>query len=87
MRDFVTRPFVEQAQTRNEPGEAGETTADDLDLGLHLEEVMEQLKELFPENCRFGNHRLDVKAVTSETGFVFVAPVPVCIVQQNWKQF
>ena len=31
--------------------------------------------------------RLDIKAIAGDTGTVFIAPVPVCIVPKNWKEF
>jgi len=83
---FATAPFTEQAQTKN-PDVDTEGTADDTSLGQHLEEVMEELKTLFPDNCKFGNYRIDVKTVMSDTGVVFVAPIPVCIIEKNWKEF
>lgn len=85
-RSFVGSPFTEQAQTRN-PGADVEGTADDPALGQHLEAVEEELKTLFPEGCEFGNYRIDVKTMTAETGVVFVAPIPVCIIEKNWKEF
>lgn len=49
--------------------------------------VMKTLKSLFPQNCRFGNARIDIKAVSSDTGIIMIAPIPVCTVQKNWKEF
>jgi hypothetical protein len=48
---------------------------------------METLKGLFPDNCRFGNFTLNLKTVRSDTGVVFIAPIPVCIIEKNWKEF
>ena len=49
--------------------------------------VMNSLKKLFPLNCRFGNYRIDIKAISGDTGIIFIAPVPICIVEKNWKEF
>jgi len=84
---FATSPYTEPGQTKNPPVGADERTADDLGLGTHLQEIMDELKTLFPANCKFGNYRIDVKTVLSDTGVVFVAPVPVCIIDKNWKEF
>ena len=52
-----------------------------------LEKVMETLRGLFPDNCRFANFTLNIKSVRSDTGAVFIAPVPICIIEKNWKEF
>jgi hypothetical protein len=84
---FATSPFTEQAQTKNVLPDDADSTADDLSFGQHLQDVMDQLKALMPANCKFGNYRIDVKTITSDTGLVFIAPVPVCIIEKNWKEF
>lgn len=48
---------------------------------------MESLKALFPKNCKFANYRIDVKTVAADTTIQFIAPIPVCIVDKNWKEF
>jgi len=48
---------------------------------------MEELKTLFPNECRFANYRIDIKTIASDTGVVFIAPVPVCLMERNWKEF
>lgn len=85
---FVTPPYAEQSQTKNpSPGTPSPpgTTADQ--LTPQLTSVMNSLKALFPHNCRFGNYRIDIKAVSGDTGIIFIAPVPICIVEKNWKEF
>ena len=52
-----------------------------------LETIMEEIKGLFPANCRFTNARLDVQMVSQDTGLIRVAPIPVCIIQKNWREF
>jgi hypothetical protein len=49
--------------------------------------VESQLKKLLPSNCRFTDYTINIKASRSDTGVDFIAPVPVCIIQQNWKEF
>jgi hypothetical protein len=88
IRDFVTDPYTEQGLTKN-PALAATTTrnADQFPTGSHLADVLKNLQKLFPPNCKFGNFRIDVKTLSSDTGVVFIAPVPVCIIQKNWKEF
>jgi len=83
--NFVTNPYVEQGPTKNLLSNTNTTpTADQMTAGL--KQVMEELKKLFPQNCKFTNYRLDIKTISSDTGVVFIAPVPVCIVEKNWKE-
>ncbi|HVR10566.1 MAG TPA: hypothetical protein VMW75_21150, partial [Thermoanaerobaculia bacterium] len=82
---FVTPPYTEQSQTKNpSPGSAQGPNADQ--LTAQLTSVMNTLKQLFPKNCRFGNYRIDIKAISGDTGVIFIAPVPICIVEKNWKE-
>jgi hypothetical protein len=83
--DFVTEPYVEQAQTKNPDSGNNGQTADDLTVDNLA--VMEELKKLFPTNCKFANYRLDIKTLSSDTGIHLIAPVPICIVEKNWKEF
>ncbi|HKH43146.1 MAG TPA: PilC/PilY family type IV pilus protein [Thermoanaerobaculia bacterium] len=83
--NFVTNPYVEQGPTKNLLSDTNTTpTADQMTAGL--KQVMAELKKLFPQNCKFTNYRLDIKTISSDTGVVFIAPVPVCIVEKNWKE-
>jgi hypothetical protein len=85
IQDFVTDPFTEQGQTKNPETNADQPHADELTDAL--KQVLENLKTLFPPNCKFGNFRIDVKTLSSDTGIIFIAPVPVCIIESNWKEF
>ena len=82
---FVTNPFFELAQTQNRPGDdPGGTHSDQMTDDLRA--VQERLKGLFPRNCRFGSFTINIKTIRSDTGVFFIAPVPVCIVEKNWKE-
>ena len=85
--DLVTEPFTEVGPIKNavDSSNGGDPTADD--LSDNLREVMETLKSVFPDSCRFANYTINVKALRSDTGVEFIAPVPVCITQRNWKEF
>jgi Tfp pilus tip-associated adhesin PilY1 len=84
--DFVTNPYTEQSSTKNPAtNQPSGTNADQLTASLT--KVMNELKKLFPANCKFTNYRLDIKTISSDTGVIFIAPVPVCVVEKNWKEF
>ena len=81
---LATEAYIERGQTKN-PAEEGQPTSDALDA--NLERVMNELKRLFPQNCKFANYRLDIKTISATTGVVHIAPVPVCIIEKNWREF
>jgi Tfp pilus tip-associated adhesin PilY1 len=84
---FVTPPYTEQSQTKNPaPGTPPPQGTNADQLTPQLISVMNTLKKLFPRNCRFGNYRIDIKAISGDTGVIFIAPVPICIVEKNWKE-
>ncbi len=80
---FHSAPFVERGATGNQGG--GGSNADRLTPSLEM--VKEELKRLFPANCRFGNYTQNVKSLRQDTRIVFVAPVPICIEPTNFKEF
>jgi len=84
--DFVTNPYTEQGSTKN-PSTTQTTGANADQLTASLTQVMNELKKLFPVNCKFTNYRLDIKTISSDTGVIFIAPVPVCVIEKNWKEF
>ncbi|MEZ5332943.1 MAG: hypothetical protein R2991_13045 [Thermoanaerobaculia bacterium] len=81
--DLVSSPFTEQSQTKNPPPDVPlDPMSDD------LREVMEELKKLFPDTCKFPpGYRVDVKTRTTDTGVVWIAPVPLCVIEKNFKDF
>ncbi len=81
--DLPTSPYTEVGTTKN-PDPGGEETEIEA-IPEDLEPVMAALKKLFPKECRFGNYTINVKTRRSDTGIEWIAPVPVCIVQKNWK--
>ena len=93
---FVTNPFTEQAVTTSDSGggDGGDGGTDDDDgtdrgeLTEAEQKLLEKLQSLFPDNCKFGNHRIDVNVIQSETVSIKrVATVPICIIEKNWKEF
>ncbi|MFP3938928.1 MAG: PilC/PilY family type IV pilus protein [Thermoanaerobaculia bacterium] len=92
---FVTSPFTEQAVTStqnteddsSEDDSGGEDDSIEADpLSESEQKLMQKLRELFPEQCKFGNHRIDVKVVRADSELERVAAVPICIVEKNWKE-
>ncbi|MEE8368758.1 MAG: hypothetical protein V3S30_10625, partial [Thermoanaerobaculia bacterium] len=89
---FITNPFTEPGQNKNVDTTGGGTgggtatsTADDLTDELRA--VMETLKGLFPEACRFAEYRVDIKALAADTTLQFIAPIPTCVVMKNWREY
>lgn len=82
---FLSPPFVETGQSKNPDSGSGGPTADE--IPDDLKSVMEEIRTLFPQDCRFANYTINIKAVRDDTGIQFLAAVPVCIVDTNWKDF
>jgi hypothetical protein len=80
---FTTQPFAESSATQNQGGSSN--NADTWSESLRT--INRELKELQPPTCRFANYTIDIKTIRSDTGIVFVAPVPVCIEGHNWKEY
>jgi hypothetical protein len=82
---FTTQPYVESSATKNEPSSSSTANADS--WTTELREINADLRKLFPPGARFANYTLDIKTIRSDTGIVFVAPVPVAVEPHNWKEF
>lgn len=83
---FSTPPFVEQSATKNPEGGGSDDTHGDY-MTDSLKTISAELKKLQSTRCRYANYTLNVKTILSDTGVVFVAPVPVCIDPSSWKEF
>ena len=81
---FLSTPFAEVGQTKN-PDAGGDPTADD--IPDNLSQVIGEIKKLFPSNCRFANYTVNIKAVRDDTGIEFLAAVPVCTFETNWREY
>ncbi|MFN7942567.1 MAG: hypothetical protein U0X73_13315 [Thermoanaerobaculia bacterium] len=80
---FTTQPYTEQSATKN-PSTQG-TNSDEITETLAL--IESELQSTLPSTCRFANYTLNLKTIRSDTGVVFIAPVPICIEPTNWKEF
>lgn len=90
--EFVTDPFVELSTTKNKavPRDDPDDPDDDQryadDLCTGLESVSETLADFFPDSCKFANYSYNIETIRSDRGLVCIAPVPICIVEQNWTE-
>lgn len=78
---FTTQPYSESSTTQNQGASDPDPWTDS------LRRINNELRKLAPESCKFGNYSVDIRTIRSDTGIVFVAPVPVCIEVHNWKEF
>ncbi len=83
---FVTNPFTEPGSSPGDGDSNGDSDNSDV-LSQSEIDVMSSLMSLFPENCKFANYRIDIKTIAADTRIERIAPVPICIVQKNWKEF
>lgn len=82
---FLSSPFVETGQTKNPSGDDDGPTADD--IPDDLVSVMGEIRKLFPDDCKFANYTINIKAVRDDTGIQFLAAIPICTVETNWRDF
>ena len=82
---FLSSPFVETGQTKNPGGDSEGPTADD--IPDDLVSVMNEIRKLFPDDCKFANYTINIKAVRDDTGIQFLAAIPICAVETNWRDF
>jgi len=85
---FATEPFTEQSQTKNPITGTGEPPGPGGgDECSGLEDIANELKTLLPANCKFSYQQTLVKTVLSNTEVTCIAPIPLCIIEKNWKEF
>ncbi|MEM7480608.1 MAG: PilC/PilY family type IV pilus protein [Acidobacteriota bacterium] len=84
--DLPTGAYTELGITKN-PDPSAQAGEIEEAIPESLESVMAGLQKLMPENCNFANYTVNVKTRRADTGVEFIAPVPVCIVQKNWKEY
>lgn len=82
---FLSPPFAETSQTKNPTSGDGGPTADD--LPDDMVSVVSEIKKLLPTNCKYANYTINIKAVRDDTGIQFLAAIPICSVEANWKDF
>ena len=82
---YLSPPFAETSQTKNPTDGDGDPTADD--LPDDMVSVISEIKKLLPTNCKYANYTINIKAVRDDTGIQFLAAIPICTVEANWKDF
>jgi hypothetical protein len=83
---LVSRAFADLAISKSPPP-GGTPSPPPAPPPANLQLIMDELKKLFPSNCRFANYRIDIRAVAADTEVVDIAPVPVCLIEKNWREF
>ncbi len=83
--DLVTSPFVQEGTTKNkrDPNAPTVSPCDAADVA----DIQEILKQQLPDSCTFGNFSQDILTRRSREGIECIAPVPVCMIQHNWREF
>jgi len=89
IEDFATSPYIQLSAIEDElPDDAsGQQSPPEDDLSPAQEAIRDRLKDLQPDNCRFANYTVNVSVNTTESGSYIVAPVPVCVIERNFRQF
>ncbi len=75
-----SNPFTETSAT-NTSGQSSAT-----DLTQDLIRIRDQLRALAPSNCRWTDKTENILAVKADSGVEFIAPVPICVITNNWKE-
>jgi type IV pilus assembly protein PilY1 len=86
---LVSRAFADLAISKAPPptGGDGDPPTDPPPPPSNLDIIADELKKLFPSNCRFANYSIDIRAIAADTEVVDVARVPVCLIEKNWREF
>ncbi|HTG32842.1 MAG TPA: PilC/PilY family type IV pilus protein [Thermoanaerobaculia bacterium] len=92
---FVTSPYVEQGATKNPPtgtggsGGTGGTGGSGGSGGLDLtqQQIIDQVKQLMPSRCKFGNQWISINGSGSDTIQQRYGSVPICVIEQNFKEW
>jgi hypothetical protein len=98
---FVTSPYVEQGATKNPPPphggpgpgpDPGPDPNPNPNAGLlcgdpSQEQILQQVKQLMPSRCKFGNQWISISGSGSDTIQQQYGCVPICVIQQNFKEW
>jgi hypothetical protein len=88
--EFVSNPFVESSGTKNPPCDPSTNPncpPPPVPVCKNQAEVTKTLTALFPSNCKFANYTQNIQTIQSDEGLVCIAPVPLCIIEKNWREF
>jgi hypothetical protein len=70
---------------RGAGGGAGSGGSGDLDLTQ--EQIIAQVKQLMPSRCKFGNQWISINGSGSDTIQQRYGSVPICVIEQNFKEW
>jgi len=79
---FQAPPTVDLGSTKN-PTTTQRSAAS---LTAEQKDIMDRLKSFFPASCKFGNFWYNISAMGSDTRYIGIAAVPMCIIEHNWKE-
>ncbi len=86
--DFVTNPFVESSGAADEePPNPSDPPPGDECSDAELQAIRQSLMSKMPQECKFAQYSLNVMTLQSQSGVECIVPIPVCVVQRNWKEF
>ncbi len=81
--DFLTQPYIDQGASSSSNGDdTGEAVGE---LGEREVRIINELKVLQPDACRFPGQTININSFSSQSGYRFIAPIPICVIQSNWK--
>jgi Tfp pilus tip-associated adhesin PilY1 len=83
VQGFAGRPVVTTTGATTAGATGGEV---DPFEAARIQGIRENLMDLFPADCRFGTYSLNVGVTLSNTSFLPVASVPVCVARKNWTE-
>jgi hypothetical protein len=84
---LVSRAFADLSVTKNPIDGGGDPPGEPPPPPTNMDIIANELKKLFPANCRFANYHIDIRAVAADTEVVDIARVPVCLIEKNWREF
>ena len=89
MGDFVTSPFVESGGAAGDPpvDHTVAPTGSEACSAAELQAIRTTLMSKMPAECKFAQYSLNVMTLESRSGVQCIVPIPVCVVQRNWKEF
>ncbi len=82
---FVSAPFGSPSSRPTTDKDLGGEGAGTAAERARIADIRSTLMSLMPATCRFNNLNIELRAVRSDTGFEYVAEVPVCTQVRNWK--
>jgi len=85
--DFATSPYVQSSGTDPDLPDGGASDPPEDDLSPAMKALSEKLKGLQPDDCKFANYTMNVLVDTTESGSQLLAPIPICIIERNFRQF